>query len=150
MGVGGLLQPEPCQAPGLGEQAFPKEFEAHDGVRDSCVCSWVSISGATVGRKGNLLCFGLLLELELLEFGGDGGRGSEGHWGWGRWQVGLVASISCITGRTWSFLVVSNHQIWTDFQGACKKRFPHSRLLSLPSCGDCCKLLSSIKDFISA
>lgn len=65
MGVGGLLQPEPWQPPGLGEQAFPEEFGAHDGVRASCACSWIGIAGATVGRKGNLLCFGLLLEMKL-------------------------------------------------------------------------------------
>lgn len=141
-----LLQPEPCQPPRRGERAFLEKFAAHDGVRASCACSWVGIGGATVGRKGNLLCFGLLLELELY----SEVMAAEGHWSWEMWQFGLVASISCITGRTWRFLVVSNHQIWTDFQGAYKKRFPHPRLLSLPNCGDCCKLLSSIKDFISA
>lgn len=88
MGVGRLLQPESCQPPRLREQAFPEKFGAHNGVRASCACSWVGISGASVGRKGNLLCFGLLLESELyLEaMGAEGlrgaGAGEHGRLGW--------------------------------------------------------------------
>lgn len=144
-GCWGAAAARALPAPSLGEQAFPEKFGAHGGVRARCACSWVGISG----RKGKSALFWSPPRAGAV-FGGDGGRGAEGCWGWETRQGGLVASISCITGRTWSFLVVSNHQIWTDFQGACKKRFPHPRLLSLPNCGDCCKLLSSIKDFISA
>lgn len=46
-------------------------------------------------EEREICCFGVLLQLELYleEIEAEGQT----------WQVGLVASISCITGRTWSF-----------------------------------------------
>lgn len=68
--------------------------------------------------------------------------GCGGALGWPR----LVARAGSIAARTRCFSVVSNHQIWPDFQGASEERFPHPRRVSLPSFRGCCKLPSSIED----
>lgn len=93
----------------LGEGAFP----ANQGSLPSCWATAVQPVAAAPGpaRRGE----GKVSELVA---GGCGGA-----LGWPR----PVARAGLIAGRTRCFSVVSNHQIWPDFQGASEERFPHPR-----------------------